>query len=496
MLVPVDIPPGISRNGTRYQTRGRWYDANLIRWVEGVMRPVGGWTRVGTTAPGAKIRTLFPWASNGGSRWLCVPTAGTLLVTKADGVYYNITPAGFTQGSDDYVEQLGYGGGTYGSGTYGTPRTGGSYVPPMTWQVDSWGEYLVGCARGDGKLYQWTLSTGTPAAQITGSPTNCLGLIVSDQRHLIAFGAGGNRRLAKWSAKENNADWTPSATNEAGSFELQTSGEYVRAVRVRGQILVCTTVDAHVMNYIGQPYIFARERVGLDCGLIGPNAIATAESFAVWMGDKGFWMFDGGAVRALPSDVNDYVFSDINLFNGVKFVAGHNGQFGEVWFFYCSSGATEPDRYVAWNYREKHWTVGSLARTAWCDRGVFPTPFAADTSSVLYRQEEGFTNNGASRVSSIFVESGALELQDGDAVTEVMQVVPDEGTRGEVSVTFRGRYTPNGTEYTTGPYLVRNDGYTDTRVSGRQLTLRIAPTVDDDFRVGKFRLDVNATGRR
>lgn len=496
MLAPVDLPPGIRRNGTRYQTRGRWFDCNLIRWVEGVMRPVGGWTRVGSTTFARKVRALFPWATNGGNRWLAIAHSAGLLVTKGDGNVYDITPAGFTVGADDSVEQLGYSGGAYGAGTYGTPRTGGTFVPPMTWQLDSWGEYLVGCARGDGKLYQWALATGTPAAQIVGAPVNCLGVIVSDQRHVIAFGATGNRRLAKWSAKENNTDWTPSATNEAGSFEFQTSGEYVRAVRVRGQILVCTTVDAHVMNYIGQPYIFSRERVGLDCGLIGPNAIATAESFAVWMGDKGFWLFDGGAVRALPSDVNDYVFSDINLFNGAKIVAGHNGQFGEVWFFYCSSGANEPDRYVAWNYREKHWIVGTLSRTAWCDRGVFSTPFATDTANSLFRHEEGYTDNGATRVGSIFVESGALELGDGDSVMEVVQVLPDEGTRGEVNISFRGRYTPNGAEYTTGPYLVRNDGYTDTRVSGRQLTMAIAPTVDDDFRVGKFRLDVNAAGRR
>lgn len=38
-------PPGIMRNGTKYQAQGRWYDANLVRWYEGVMRPWDGWQR-------------------------------------------------------------------------------------------------------------------------------------------------------------------------------------------------------------------------------------------------------------------------------------------------------------------------------------------------------------------------------------------------------------------------------------------------------------------
>jgi hypothetical protein len=417
-------------------------------------------------------------------------------VTRADGQIFDITPAGFSSGNDDAVEQLGYGGGNYGVGSYGTPRAGGTFIAPMTWQLDAWGDNLVGCARNDGRLYQWGLATGTPAGVIANAPINCLGLLVSDQRHLIAFGAGANRRKVQWSGKENNTLWTVAADNEAGSFELQTPGEYMRAWRVRGVYLVLTDVDAHVMEYIGQPYIFRRERLANGCGIVGPGAGAIAGSDAVWMGTNKFWMFDGG-VREVPCEVADYVFTDINLFQAHKFTCGYNSAFNEVTWWYCSAGATEPNRYVTWNRKDNCWYFGSMPRTAWQDKDVFPQPLAMGTDNHLYRHEEGWLDAGASRLASIFVASGALELDVGDRIGNINQILPDEKNRGAVTVGFTAKYTPNDVaEYNFGPYLVRPDGYTDARASGRQVVMTLRPTVDDDFRVGRFRFDIVPGGNR
>ena len=40
-LVDLKIPPGVYRNGTDLQGEGRWRDVNLVRWHDGLMRPVG-----------------------------------------------------------------------------------------------------------------------------------------------------------------------------------------------------------------------------------------------------------------------------------------------------------------------------------------------------------------------------------------------------------------------------------------------------------------------
>lgn len=495
-LVPIDLPPGFARNTTRYATAGRWWDGNLIRWVDGALRPIGGWTRVSLAPLSRKARALFSWRTNSGGRWLAIGTSNQLVVTRADGQLFDITPTAFSTGSDDAVEQLGFGGGNYGVGTYGTARAGGTFVAPMTWQLDSWGDNLVGCARNDGKLYQWALGQSNPAAVIANAPTSCLGLLVTDQRHIIAFGAGSNRRKFQWCDKENNTNWTVSATSEAGSLELQTPGEYMRAWRVRGINLVLTDVDAHVIEFIGQPYIYRRSRVADGCGLIGPNAGTIAGSDGVWMGSNKFWMFDGG-VHEISCEVADYVFGDINLFQAHKFTCGYNSTFNEVWWWYCSAGASEPDRYVAWNKRDGHWTFGRMARTAWQDKAVFPQPLAMGTDNQLYRHEEGWLADGASRLADIFVASGALELDVGDRIGNINQVLPDEKNQGAVTVSFTTKYTPTDVaEYSFGPYVVRSSGYTDARASGRQVVMTLRPTADADFRVGRFRFDIIPGGNR
>lgn len=51
--ISLDLPSGLYKNGTGRQARGRWYDANLIRFYEGTIRPVGGWrAKTDTTLTG------------------------------------------------------------------------------------------------------------------------------------------------------------------------------------------------------------------------------------------------------------------------------------------------------------------------------------------------------------------------------------------------------------------------------------------------------------
>jgi len=45
MLLPVKLPPGVVRTGTVYDSKGRWYSSNLVRWPEdgAILKPIGGW---------------------------------------------------------------------------------------------------------------------------------------------------------------------------------------------------------------------------------------------------------------------------------------------------------------------------------------------------------------------------------------------------------------------------------------------------------------------
>lgn len=492
MLIPLKIPPGIYRNGTNYQAQGRWYDASLVRFFEGTIRPVGGWRRPVSGAVSGLARGMFPWRDYGTNRWVAIGTHSGLYIYNG-GSLYDVTPSGFSSGRADSLPGNGFGGGVFGTGAFGAAPVVVGVLDATTWSFDNWGQYLVGCSNYDGKLYQWELNTGTIAAAISGAPTGCVATMVTAERYQLALGASSNPRQIKWCDQEVNTTWTPSSTNTAGDVELQTNGRIRCGRRLPNEVLIWTDTDVHSLQYVGPPFIYAVRRVGGFCGIAGPNAVAVIEAGAAWMGGNGFFYYDG-ALRDIPCDVSDYVFGDINLVQLAKVYAGHNSKFGEVWWFYCSSASDEVDRYVTWNYREKTWNIGSLARTCWADSGVFPYPMAVDSSGYVYEHEYGWTNNGTAITTGRYATSGPVELGTGDQVMAVRQMVPDEKTSGQVNMTFTTKFTPEGDTSSYGPYTP--SAYTDMRFTGRQVAMQLLGATDADWRVGNIRLDAVAGGRR
>ena len=493
-LVKLKIPPGVFRNGTEYQVAGRWYDANLVRWIDGLMKPVGGWLKLTPSAFTGKCRALHSWKANDFKRYMAYGTSSKLYIWNDSGTVYDITPTGFAVGRDDAVYGLGYGALDYGDSTYGTARSGGANtLDASTWTLDSWGQNLIACAPHDGKIYQWTLNTGSAAAAVTNAPVSNRGAFVTAERHLVALGAGSYPRKVQWSDAEDNTVWTPSATNAARSIELETSGSIMNAAKVRGTNLIFTDVDVHTMSHIGQPFVYSFAKVGDNCGLAAVNAFAAVESFAVWMTKNDFQVYEG-AVRQLPCEVQDYVFNDINRVQISKVVAGVNSANNEIWFFYPSASSDENDRYVTWNWKENHWAIGALARTAWCDSTIRSHPTAAGTDNYLYDHEQGWTNDGSALTTTRFAESGAIEVGEGDRAIVARQVIPDEGTQGQTRLKFKTRMTPNGAESEHGPFSMTD--YTDVRFTGRQFTLRVEGNADADWRFGTPRLEAVAGSRR
>src|SRR5947209_9491360 len=115
----LQFPAGIYRNGTQDQAKGRWYDANLIRFFEGTIRPIGGWRAKTTNTLVGKGRAIVTWKDNSSVAWTAVGTEQKLYVITRSGYLYDITPSGYVAGFPDASAAPGYGGATYGSGPYG-----------------------------------------------------------------------------------------------------------------------------------------------------------------------------------------------------------------------------------------------------------------------------------------------------------------------------------------------------------------------------------------
>jgi hypothetical protein len=493
-FVAITPPPGLFRNGTVFQAKGRWYDAHLVRFQQDQVKPIGGWQKRSDAAVfSGAARALVSWRDNSNNRWIGIGTSAKLYVQTEAGTNFDVTPVGLAAGRADAAQNLGYGGGTYGSGAYGVPPPNTvAYLPASVWSLENWGEDLVGCCDTDGKIYLWSLNTASKAAAVANAPTGCAAIVTTDDGFLFALGAGGDGRRVAWCDQQNITVWTGLPTNQAGDQELTTAGTLQCGKAAPGGALLFTDVDVWQASYIGTPFVYTIERKGSGCGVISKGCVAVRDSAAAWMGKGGFWRFDGQAVQPLDCDVQDAVFGDMNRNQVSKVSAVHLADQGEIWWFYPSESATENNRYVCWAYRESErlgrniWTVGELARTAGNGRGVFPNPLMVDPGGWLYEHETGVNFDGVAQPP--FIETGPIEIGQGDRMAEVQRIVPDQLADGNTAVTLYGRDWPNGPERSSGPHVLTSP--TDLLFQAREVRLRFTGADSASWRIGAMRLDL------
>jgi hypothetical protein len=490
---PLRIPPGVVASGAPLASQGRWIDSSLIRWREGVLRPVGGWRRIIDDAATDPIRGMFAWRDIGGDRFLAFGTASELYATGPNLTPVDLTPDPLVVGRVDAVQGVAYGAGLYGDdGPYGRRRTGArSILPATTWAFDAWGELLLACHWDDGRILSWVPGDPPPAAVLTNAPTGCRSVLVTPERFVFALSPGGDPRRVAWADQDDPTVWTPAATNTAGDYDLTTRGRLLCGVRAAGRSLLLTDADAHAANYIGPPFIYGFEQVGDACGIVASKAVAVVEGAAYWMGHGGFFRWSGGAVEPLDCPVLDDVLRRMNTTQASKVWAVSNAREHEVWWFFPQS--VEVDRYAAFNYRTGVWAVGALARTAGVDAAPWVRPIWSGADGTLYTHEDGNERPGADLP---YATSGPIMLGAGDQAMTVLGFLADERAFGQTRLRFTVQDYPNGPERNIGPITLESQMPTDLRFTARLVSVKIEEVEAADWRFGEGRMIIKPRGRR
>lgn len=493
-FLPVSIPPGVVRGATPLDARGRWYDTNLVRWRGGVLEPVGGWEKRIVTPFATRIRKLKAWRNNVQGRFVLGASTSKIYVDFSGNSFSDLTPAGLT-GTDPALEMYGYGTNDYGEEAFGTPRATPSLslqIMPPYWTFANWGEDMLGVLSNDGKLYYYDVTTpADPFEVVAGAPVDNAAVLVTPERHVMLLQAGGHARRVAWSSRENHADWNfSSTTNTAGYLELDSETPLLTAAQSRAGVLVFSSSDLSLMQYQGLPYVYGKQWLG-QTRLLAPDTVVTDNGNVFWWAADGFKVFDGGSIRTLPCPVWDYVMSRTTP-NSLRLFAhgGNLGSLPEIWWFYPSDGGLTCDSYVMTNYEEGWWAIGTMPRTAMIGAGAEAYPLMTGEDGFLYQHESGWTA-GVPGLREVWAETNALTLGAGDRAMEIGQALTASGRGYDATqLRFYTNRTPEGAEREFGPYLTRADGYTDTRVSGRDVRLRIENTKNADWSIGEIRLDV------
>ena len=488
------------------------------------------------TAPNANTFTIQMKSNETGTG---MSSAGSASVNP----YEEIGPTIQTYG-------YGWGTGTWSRGTWGSGTTSSTVIlDPGSWSLDNFGQQLIATVK-DGKTFVWNPGVSNPLEQraviMSGAPTASRLTITSDRdRHVVHFGTETtigdsttqDPMFIRFSDQENFSVYQPTSINTAGTFRLDTGNKIVAAVSGKDYNLILTDQAAYTMQFVGPPFTFSIRQVGSNCGCIGQHATVYADGKVFWMGaGGGFFVFDG-TVKLLPSLVEDFVFTTTGSNVGINYSSNeiiygsHNSLFNEIVWFYpagtpSGNPAVQNNRAVVYNYVENTWSTMTLARSSYADASTYDVPYATEYTSTaiptisnlsgatntfgssLYFAHEVGNNkialNGAETAIPAFIQSGDFDLPtdgDGENMLRVSRFLPDfKNLQGNAIVTIFLKNFPidAGSSSQLGPFTINSSTEKiDTRARGRLANLKIQNTaVNETWRFGTFRADVNPDGRR
>jgi len=466
--------------------------------------PRGGgiyyWTaNSGVTTRGVAINTLGGNASFTNSVVTGLPTVVTSTVLYTEGAALQFAasgslPAGITASTTYYA-----------------------------FQVDGLTFNLLNAAGA--QISTTSTGSGVYVSSIVDAPVVQNSLTVSDvSRFVMVFGTNDygqtsiDPMLIRWSGQNDPYNWTPDPTNQAGFTRLSHGSEIVTTVQTRQEILVITDSSVYSLQYLGPPYVWAPQLLGDNISIMSPNAAVIASGVVYWMGVDKFYMYDG-RVQTLSCDLRRYIFQDLNQNQTLQIFCGTNEGFNEVWWFYCSGNSTAVDKYVVYNYFEKVWYYGTMARTAWLDSGLLPYPVAATYSHNLVNHESGLNDVETSAVLPLnaYISSSEFDIGDGHNFGFVWRILPDltfdnstdspSGAPATVTMELYG-LTNSGSGVTsdasqpvtkTNTYNITEEftGQIYTRFRGRQMIFKISSNqVNTTWQLGAPRIDIRPDGRR
>lgn len=550
---------------------GDYYDITPLREINGntpsVGPPVVNASVITLTASGTTL-TISDSAANSlqENDFVTIAGAGTIGGVDVNGEYqitsvltgtsYTVTLTTPTTGSNSaatitlayqintgfatYTIGTGWGSGPWSRLSWGSGFTTGFGLQLRLWSQSNFGEDLLFSPRG-GALYLWQPGSGaTPAYNTRGTlvsgldvPSEINQIMVSDtSRIVIAFGCNDygaygttpqDPLLIRWTEQESYTNWTPAATNQAGSYRLSHGSEIIGAIQTRQEIIVWTDAAIYSMQYLGPPLVYGFTLLADNISIVSPNAMATAAGVVYWMGVDKFYIYSG-RVETLPCSVRQFIFNDINRDQEAQFNAGTNEGYSEVWWNYCSKNSTVIDRYVIFNYLDRVWYYGTLDRTAWLDSPLRQFPMAATAGNIVVYHEAAVDDGSTNPPSPInaYIQSSDFDIGDGHNYGFVWRILPDitfdgSDTTGATSdkpfVTFTVRprqnpgsgygvaATPNVTSAQSyaGQTTYNVQQFTEivfSRVRGRQMAFKVeSNSIGTQWQLGVPRIDVRPDGR-
>ena len=306
-----------------------WTDAQGVKFDDNLAERVPGSAYLyGSTL--ASPLHLLNSDLNGVNYWLYGADDGSIGVTDDAGSHSDISPAGY--GTTDEPDQW-----------TSTVLNG---VPVMNY----WTEAPV----------WWDRNTANVMTTLPGWPSGASAYSMrAFKEFLLAIGyndgADDFPDQLVWSDAADPGtlptEWTPSATNLAGSLEFgDTPGALIDGGPLRGNFLLFKQSSTFLLQFIGGNFVFSRRKLFATSGVLARNCWAEIEGNMAVFTDSDIILTDGQGARSLiDSRTQRNIFANISQANVENTYVFNNKSRDEVWFCYPTEGNTYPNQALVWN---------------------------------------------------------------------------------------------------------------------------------------------------
>jgi len=504
---PLTLIPGVKTTPTKTSRSANWQEVNLMRWVAGKMRPVGGWEKLAYDPFPSDCRATHTWSDLAGREITAYLCEQHVFVDLGDGLV-DISPEVPLSPPVGTNSPGGYGDYTFNYDTYGTERPERENTKPLTsgFYADNWGQNLIIMTSADGRMLEWDPSVlDGKLVPVENAPTGNRAFVITPQRHILLFGAGGVNNRFAWCSQEDNTDWNyTSVTNTAGYYDFQPMASVITACRSGSEVVFWTTSGSvFVIRYIGVPFVFAYDEISTGSTPVSPASVVNTPMGAVWFAANGPWRYEANSVVPISCDVWPWVV-DHALASAARFTSAAItlDTFSEIWWFFPSTDSDKPGnhRYIQWNYKEGWWSQGTLSRLCGSSSTYTRFPIMSDGKSV-YRHESGnyygsFDENNLpwAKTFNLNVNIGQLGTFnkllpdiDGDISALVFQLEYNIPRAGAL---LRDQLTPEAEMLPSGYVPFRHTGR-DFRVIVKQKGYGVSP-----WAMGETGVDITPRGEK
>lgn len=244
-----------------------------------------------------------------------------------------------------------------------------------------------------GPIKRWNMATNT-LDDLPNAPIAPIA-IMKKQNQLLAIGTGLHKKQVNFSDADDITDWTPTASNLAGSLTIEELQTPIKAAARLGQNIAVYNEDQMALVFwTGAPFYYG-QRVALDgIGAASKFAVATDGRLNYGMCRNGAWQTDGNEYRYIDFGIlSDYFANEVNWSQAGKIVVCRNDITRCIEFHFPKGASMENNE--AWSFEPAtgNWAPVT-AYQAMQERMLFHKPITA-ASGELYLLDDNYETAGA-----------------------------------------------------------------------------------------------------